>query len=85
VRGYSIASTSLLETTSTVLADGWRRLQALSVDRDSQMVREDAIVPGGIYFGTAFADHWAVALPFERVSDFHPDIRRRSSGKFTVS
>jgi hypothetical protein len=72
VRAYSITATSRFETTSAVLQDGWRQLQAFSIDQDSQMIREDAIVPGGVYLGTALGDHWAVALPFDRVEAFHP-------------
>jgi hypothetical protein len=73
LHAYSIAAASRQETTSIVLANGWRQLSAFSTDQDSQVIREDAAVPGGIYLGTAFADHWAVALPFERVSEFHPN------------
>jgi hypothetical protein len=73
LRGYSIAAVSRLETTSLALANGWRQLQPFSADQDSQVIREDAILPGGVYLGTALADHWAVALPFERVVEFHPN------------
>jgi hypothetical protein len=78
LRAYSITATSRLETTSVVLANGWRQLQAYSIDQDSQMIREDAIVPGGAYLGTALADHWAVALPFEHVAEFHPNTSRET-------
>jgi hypothetical protein len=72
VKTYSITGRSRYETTSSVLKNGWRQLQAFSIDQDSQMIREDAVVPGGLYLGTAAADHWAIALPFDHVAEYHP-------------
>ena len=71
---YSIAAVSSQATTSRVLQGGWRRLSVHWLENDSQMLRPDAIVPGATYLGTAKADHWAVALPFEDVPD--PRIKR---------
>ena len=39
------------------------------------MIHEDAIVPGGIYLGIASGDHWAVALPFERIRPTDPSAK----------
>ncbi len=77
-RVYSIPSVSTYSTTSAVLRAAWRRLSVLSLDQDSQMVRGDAVAPGADYLGTALADHWAVALPFEDVTDpnLGPIVRR---------
>lgn len=74
LRTYSIAATSAMEATSQVLLSGWRALQAFSLEQDSQVIHEDAIVPGAAYLGIARGDHWAVALPFEHV----PSTDRRA-------
>jgi hypothetical protein len=71
-RAYSIASVSSQAATSNVLLRGWRQLRAYSLEQDSQVIHEDAIVPGGTYLGAAQADHWAVALPIEDVPADHP-------------
>ena len=68
----SIASVSTQATTSAVLLNSWRTLQAYSLEEDSQMIHEDAIVPGAAYLGMAKGDHWAVALPFEDVPTSDP-------------
>jgi hypothetical protein len=38
---------------------------------DSQVVFHDALVPGGVLLGYLNADHWAVAMPFNRE---HPTL-----------
>jgi hypothetical protein len=68
-RSYSIAAKSTYRTTSRVLQSGWKQLSAYSIDQDSQVIRDDAMVPGGQFLGTALGDHWAVALPFEETHD----------------
>ena len=42
----------------------WTRVSYYSADQDSQMVAEEAMMPGARYLGVAKADHWALALPF---------------------
>ena len=64
-RSYSIAARSTAATTSNVLQSTWKQLTAYSIDEDSQMIRDDAVVPGGAFLATALADHWAVTLPFK--------------------
>jgi hypothetical protein len=71
-RAYSIASVSDPQTTSAGLQQGWNSLQPYSLEQDSQVIHEDAIVPGGTYLGMARADHWAVALPFSDVPEHDP-------------
>lgn len=65
---YSIPAVATTHETSAILQTGWKQLSAYSVEQDSQMVHEDAIIPGSLYLGHARADHWAVALPFEDVT-----------------
>ena len=46
-------------------------MAALSVydpKQDSQLTRQDAIVPGAKYLGTAKADHLAVGLPLDKLA-----------------
>jgi hypothetical protein len=66
-RAYSVAAVSTYQTTSKVLQNSWKQLSTYSIDQDSQVIRDDAAVPGGAFLGTALGDHWAVALPFSEV------------------
>ncbi len=68
-RAYSIAAKSSKEKTSKILQGPWTQLTAYSIDEDSQVIRDDAVVPGGAFLGTAMADHWAVTLPFAEAHD----------------
>lgn len=63
-------------TISEVLRIPWQRLHAYSLDVDSQVIADDAAVPGGTFLAIARADHWAVALPFAETTD--PEERRRA-------
>jgi hypothetical protein len=74
IRAYSIAAVSDVATTSNVLMSSWQQLNAYSLEEDSQMIQEDAIIPGSTYLGIALGDHWAVALPFERAAQMHPEL-----------
>jgi len=68
VPGYSLVAASTPEETSRVLAPSWSRLSRYSVEQDGQVVAWEAVLPGAKFLGTARADHWAVALPFEEAS-----------------
>jgi hypothetical protein len=50
--------------TSSILHTMWDRNSYYSIDQDSQMIAEEAIIPGAAFLGVAKADHWALALPF---------------------
>jgi hypothetical protein len=63
-------------TISRVLRAPWDRLRVYSLDQDSQVIADDAVVPGGTLLAIARADHWAIALPFEETTD--PKQRRRA-------
>jgi hypothetical protein len=65
IPSYSLASVSTKENTSKVLRPFWKYLSAYGQEQDSQMMFPEQILPGSIYLGTAKADHWAVAIPFE--------------------
>jgi hypothetical protein len=68
-RAYSVAAKSSEAKTSRILKKPWTHLTAYSIDEDSQVIRDDAVVPGGSYLATALADHWAVTLPFKEAHD----------------
>ena len=62
---YSIPAVSDRAHTSKMFLNMWMLLSAIAEKQDSQLTRQDAIVPGSNYLGDALADHFAVALPFE--------------------
>lgn len=73
VRTYSLISVSEDRNTSLVLKPTWDYLRAFDLREDSQVIAYEGIAPGSKYLGTARADHWAVAMPFE----FSPDEKIR--------
>lgn len=76
VPAFSIAAVASGDTISKILHSSWKQLQAFSLDEDSQVIADDAVVPGGTFLGIARADHWAIALPFDEMTD--PVKRRRA-------
>jgi hypothetical protein len=48
------------------LRSSYDQLALVDPRNDSQVVFHDALVPGGALLGYLNADHWAVALPFNR-------------------
>jgi hypothetical protein len=62
---YSIPAVSDRAHTSRMFLNAWQLLSAYAEKQDSQLTRQDAIIPGSNYLGDALADHFAVALPFE--------------------
>ncbi len=66
---YSIIGKADQSTTSKALLETWRMLSAYGGDEDGQLLRDDAVVPGAKYLGAALADHFAIALPFDKSTD----------------
>jgi hypothetical protein len=66
---YSIVAQSDLENTSKSLAETWRLLATYGPVEDGQLLKEDAVLPDAKYLGSAKADHFAIALPFEDSTD----------------
>jgi hypothetical protein len=66
---YSIVAKSDKLTTSKALLQTWQLLSAYGPVQDGQLMKEDAVVPESKYLGVALADHFAVALPFDKSSD----------------
>ncbi len=66
---YSLIAKSDQATTSKSLLETWRVLSVYGTAEDGQLLKDDAIVPGAKYLGAALADHFAVALPFDKSTD----------------
>jgi hypothetical protein len=77
---YSIVAKSGENNTSKALMQTWRILATYGVGEDGQLLRDDAIVPGAKFLGAAMADHFAIALPFDK----SPDSTIRSNMDKTV-
>jgi hypothetical protein len=73
LRAYSLVAASTLERTSRPLHTMWKANRLYSIDQDSHIVAEEAVIPGSEYLGVAKGDHWAVALP---MSD-HPKTKKK--------
>ncbi len=66
---YSLIAKSDAATTSKALLETWKILSSYGAAQDGQLLRDDAMVPEAKYLGAAIADHFAVALPFDKSSD----------------
>jgi len=66
---YSIVALSSQATTSKALLNTWELLRVFDSALDGQLTKPDAIVPGGKYLGAALADHFGIALPFDKSTD----------------
>jgi hypothetical protein len=77
---YSIVAKSDQNNTSKALMQTWHLLSTYGVGEDGQLLRDDAIVPGAKFLGAALADHFAIALPFDK----SPDSTIRSNMDKTV-
>ena len=69
VPSYSIVAKSDASSTSKALLEMWRILSTFGSVEDGQLLRDDAIAPGAKYLGAAIADHFAIALPFDKSTD----------------
>ena len=65
VPGYSIVAASTLDETSSALRPSWKRLSVYAKEQDGQVVAWEGVLPGAKYLGSAHADHWSIALPFD--------------------
>jgi hypothetical protein len=69
VPSYSLAAVSDETTTSNMLLEAWKLLTAYDPRTDSQLLQADALIPGGNFLGTLHADHLAVALNYENITE----------------
>lgn len=66
VRYFSLAAFTDRDNISLILRSSYDTLALVDPRNDSQVTFHDALVPGGALLGYLNADHWAVALPFNR-------------------
>jgi hypothetical protein len=66
---YSLAAVSDRANTSKALLQMWQLLSAFGSQQDGQLAKDDAVVPEAKFLGAARADHFAVALPFDKSAD----------------
>jgi hypothetical protein len=52
-----------------MLLEAWKLLNAYDSRTDSQLLQEDALIPGGNFLGVLRADHLAAAPNYESSSD----------------
>jgi hypothetical protein len=69
VPAFSLAAVSDASNTSKMLLEAWKLLTAYDARTDSQLLQEDALVPGGNFLGVLRGDHLAVALNYESSAD----------------
>ena len=69
VPSYSLVTKSDKSNTSKALLQTWQLLSSFGSIQDGQLIKEDAVVPESKLLGAAIADHFAVALPFDKSSD----------------
>ena len=66
---YSMIAFSGKENTSKSLMQTWTMLAGYDTLIDGQLTKQDAIIPGSKFLGSAKGDHFAVALPFDKSPD----------------
>jgi hypothetical protein len=66
---YSLVALSSQKNTSKALLNSWELLRVFEAALDGQVTKSDAIIPEAKYLGAAIADHFAIALPFDKSPD----------------
>ncbi len=66
VKYYSVVAYTDQANVSTILKDSYRRLSLVDPRNDGQVIYYDSVIPTSQLLGYANADHWAVAMPFQR-------------------
>jgi pimeloyl-ACP methyl ester carboxylesterase len=69
LRSYSIAALAARENTSKILHGLWDYQSRFSLDQDTHVIADDAVLPGARLLAQANGDHWAVASPVELSSN----------------
>ncbi|HEY7498874.1 MAG TPA: hypothetical protein VH740_10190 [Vicinamibacterales bacterium] len=65
LRSYSISAVASRADTSRILQGLWDYQSRFSIDQDTHVIADDAVVPGAALLAQANGDHWAVASPVE--------------------
>jgi hypothetical protein len=66
VPAYSVVAKADKTRISKSLLQTWQLLTAFGAVQDGQLLLEDAIYPDAKYLGAVLADHFAIALPFDK-------------------
>lgn len=66
IRYYSIISYPDTEQISSILKFTYKKLSQVDSRNDSQVIFYDQVIPGSVLLGYLNADHWAIAVPFNR-------------------
>lgn len=70
IRFYSIVTYPDKEHISSILKSSYNDLSQVDPRNDSQVIFYDQVIPGSVLLGYLNADHWAIAVPFNRNSPF---------------
>ena len=85
IRYASVAAATSFANVSRVLRGSWRRLAAIDIANDSQVIDADAVLPAGELLAVVDADHWALALPItERLPIASPLVDRNDFPRVTL-
>ena len=70
IRYYSIITYPNAEQISSILKNTYKKLSQVDSRNDSQVIFYDQVIPGSVLLGYLNADHWAIAVPFNRSHPF---------------
>jgi len=70
IRYYSVITYPDSEHLSSILNFSYDKLSQVDSRNDSQVIFYDQVIPGSVLLGYLNADHWAVAVPFNRNHPF---------------
>jgi hypothetical protein len=70
IRYYSVVTYPTEEQISSILKHTYKKLSQIDSRNDSQVIFYDQVIPGSVILGYLNADHWAIAVPFNRSSPF---------------
>jgi hypothetical protein len=71
IRYYSIITFPDKDHISSILKFTYKKLSQVDSRNDGQVIFYDQVIPGSVLLGYLNADHWAIAVPFNRT---HPLI-----------
>ena len=63
---FSLAAVPTPDQVNPVLEPFYSKLSQIDPRNDGQLLAQDAILPASIFLGYVNADHWSIALPFNR-------------------
>jgi hypothetical protein len=70
IRYYSVITYPNEEQISSILKYTYKKLSQVDSRNDSQVIFYDQVIPGSVLLGYLNADHWALAVPFNRSRPF---------------